>query len=50
LINNAGIMPLSFVKILKLTSGTNVDVNQKVYFSVTASAIPHMINQILDIS
>ena len=46
LINNAGIMPLSFVKNLKVDEWEQmVDVNIKGVLFCTASAIPHMINQ-----
>ena len=46
LINNAGIMPLSFVKNLKVDEWEQmVDVNIKGVLFCTAAAIPHMINQ-----
>lgn len=46
LINNAGIMPLSFVKNLKVDEWEQmVDVNIKGVLFCTASVIPHMINQ-----
>lgn len=46
LINNAGIMPLSFVKNLKVDEWEQmVDVNIKGVLYCTASAVPHMINQ-----
>jgi NADP-dependent 3-hydroxy acid dehydrogenase YdfG len=46
LINNAGIMPLSFVRSLKVDEWEQmVDVNIKGVLFCTASAIPHMINQ-----
>jgi NADP-dependent 3-hydroxy acid dehydrogenase YdfG len=46
LINNAGIMPLSFVKNLKVDEWEQmVDVNIKGVLFCTASTIPHMINQ-----
>src|SRR5437660_10112093 len=46
LINNAGIMPLSFVKNLKVDEWEQmVDVNIKGVLFCTASTIPHMISQ-----
>ena len=46
LINNAGIMPLSFVKNLKVDEWEQmVDVNIKGVLFCTAAAIPHMIKQ-----
>jgi NADP-dependent 3-hydroxy acid dehydrogenase YdfG len=46
LINNAGIMPLSFIKNLKVDEWEQmVDVNIKGVLFCTASAIPHLINQ-----
>ncbi len=46
LINNAGIMPLSFVKNLKVDEWEQmVDVNIKGVLFCTAAAIPHLINQ-----
>ena len=46
LINNAGLMPLSFIKNLKVDEWDRmVDVNLKGVLYCTASVIPHMINQ-----
>ena len=46
LINNAGLMPLSFIKNLKIDEWDKmVDVNLKGVLYCTASVIPHMINQ-----
>jgi len=46
LINNAGIMPLSFVKNVKVDEWEQmVDVNIKGVLFCTAAVIPHMINQ-----
>jgi NADP-dependent 3-hydroxy acid dehydrogenase YdfG len=46
LINNAGIMPLSFLKNLKVDEWEQmIDVNIKGVIFCTAAAIPHMINQ-----
>lgn len=46
LINNAGIMPLSFVKSLKIDEWEQmVDVNIKGVLFCTAAAIPHMVSQ-----
>jgi NADP-dependent 3-hydroxy acid dehydrogenase YdfG len=46
LINNAGIMPLSFVKSLKVDEWEQmVDVNIKGVLFCTAAAVPHMINK-----
>ena len=46
LINNAGIMPLSFVKNVKVDEWEQmVDVNIKGVLFCTAATIPHMINQ-----
>src|SRR5712692_10424923 len=46
LINNAGIMPLSFVKNLKVDEWEQmVDVNIKGVLFCTAAAVSHMINQ-----
>jgi NADP-dependent 3-hydroxy acid dehydrogenase YdfG len=46
LINNAGIMPLSFVKSLKVDEWEQmVDVNIKGVLFCTAAAIPHMVSQ-----
>src|SRR5437016_3560837 len=46
LINNAGIMPLSFVKNLKVDEWEQmVDVNIKGVLFCTAAAVPHMIGQ-----
>ncbi len=46
LINNAGLMPLSLVKNLKVDEWDRmVDVNIKGVFYCTAASIPHMINQ-----
>ena len=46
LINNAGLMPLSFIKNLKIDEWDRmVDVNLKGVLYCTASVIPHLINQ-----